>query len=140
MSLEHSAGAIIFRKKEGKKFYLLLHYKSGHWEFPKGHIEKGEKETKTAERETKEETGIKDMVFIKGFKELIKYFFKVKKRTILKTVVFYLAETKTEKIKLSKEHIGFKWLDYGKAKKQLTFKNAQKILEKANNLLSEKGY
>lgn len=140
MSLEHSAGAIIFRKKEGKKFYLLLHYKSGHWEFPKGHIEKGEKETKTAERETKEETGIKDIIFIKGFKELIKYFFKVKKRTILKTVIFYLAETKTEKIKLSKEHIGFKWLDYSKAKKQLTFKNAQKILEKANNLLSEKGY
>jgi 8-oxo-dGTP pyrophosphatase MutT (NUDIX family) len=140
MPVEHSAGAIIFRREKGKKFYLLLHYKSGHWEFPKGHIEKGEEEIETVERETEEETGIKDIVFIKGFKEPIKYFFRVKKRIISKTVIFYLAETKTEKIKLSKEHIGFKWLDYKKAKKQLTFKNAQKIIEKADNFLLEKGF
>ena len=140
MSLEYSAGAIIFRKQEGKKLYLLLHYQSGHWEFPKGHIEKGEQEKETVARETEEETGIKDIVFIGGFREPIKYFFRVKKRTISKTVVFYLTETKTKKIKLSEEHIGFKWLDYKEAKKQLTFKNAQKILEKADNLLSEKGF
>ncbi|MCX6760562.1 MAG: bis(5'-nucleosyl)-tetraphosphatase [Candidatus Nealsonbacteria bacterium] len=140
MSLEYSAGAIIFRKQEGKKLYLLLHYQSGHWEFPKGHIEKGEKEIETVKRETEEETGIKDIIFIKGFKESIKYFFTVKKKTISKTVIFYLAETKTEKINLSEEHIGFKWLDYKEAKKQLTFKNAQKIIEKADNLLSEKGF
>jgi 8-oxo-dGTP pyrophosphatase MutT (NUDIX family) len=138
MPTEHSAGAIIFRKEEGENLYLLLHYKSGHWEFPKGHIEKGEKEIETAKRETEEETGIKDIVFIKGFEEPIKYFFRAKKRTISKTVIFYLAETKIKKIKLSKEHIGFKWLDYKEAKKQITFKNAQKIIEKADNLLSEK--
>ncbi|TFG35485.1 MAG: NUDIX domain-containing protein, partial [Parcubacteria group bacterium] len=90
MSLEYSAGAIIFRKQEGKRFYLLLHYQSGHWEFPKGHIEKGEQEKETVARETEEETGIKDIVFIEGFKEPIKYFFRVKKRTIIKTVIFYL--------------------------------------------------
>jgi len=140
MPAEYSAGAIIFRKEEGKKFYLLLHYKSGHWEFPKGHIEKGEEETETAERETEEETGIKNIIFIKGFREPIKYFFRVKNRTIFKTVIFYLAKTKTKRIRLSKEHIGFKWLDYKGAKKQLTFKNAQKIIEKADNFLSEKGF
>jgi len=140
MSREYSAGAIIFRKQEGKKLYLLLHYESGHWEFPKGHIEKGEQETRTVERETEEETGIKNLVFIEGFKEPIKYFFRVKKRTIFKTVIFYLAETKTKRIKLSEEHIGFKWLNYKEAKKQLTFKNAKKIIEKADNLLSEKGF
>lgn len=140
MSVEYSAGAIIFRREKDKKLYLLLHYKSGHWEFPKGHIEKGEEETETVERETEEETGIKDIVFIKGFREPIKYFFRVKKRTIFKTVIFYLAETKIKKIKLSREHIGLKWLHYKEAKKQLTFKNAQKIIEKADNFLSEKGF
>lgn len=139
MSVEHSAGAIIFRKKEGKRLYLLLHYKSGHWEFSKGHIEKGEKESETVKRETEEETGIEDIVFIKGFKEPIKYFFRVNKRTIFKTVNFYLAETKTKKVKLSREHIGFKWLNYAGARKQLTFVNAKKILDKANNFLSKKG-
>ena len=139
MPLEYSAGAIIFRKEEGKKLYLLLHYLSGHWEFPKGHIEKGEEEKETARRETEEETGIKSIDIVEGFKEPIKYYFRVKKRTILKKVIFYLAETDVKKIKLSEEHIGFKWLVYKEAKKQLTFKNAKKILEKAHNYLSEKG-
>jgi bis(5'-nucleosidyl)-tetraphosphatase len=140
MPAEHSAGAIIFRREEGKKLYLLLHYRSGHWEFPKGHIEKGEEETEAAKRETEEETGIRDIIFIKGFREPIKYFFRARKRTIFKTVIFYLAETETKRIKLSEEHIGFKWLDYKQAKKQLTFKNAKKIIEKADNFLSEKGF
>lgn len=140
MPAEHSAGVIIFRKEEGNKLYLLLHYRSGHWEFPKGHIEKGEEEKEAAERETEEETGIKDIIFIEGFREAIKYFFRVEKRTIFKTVIFYLAQTKTKRIKLSREHIGFKWLSYKQAQKQLTFKNAQKIIEKADNFLSEKGF
>jgi len=39
MPKEKSAGAIILRKEDNKIYYLLLHYHSGHWEFPKGHIE-----------------------------------------------------------------------------------------------------
>ena len=48
----------------------------GHWDFPKGHIEKGEKIKDTIRREVEEETGLKDIKFIEGFKEWIKYFFK----------------------------------------------------------------
>lgn len=45
MPVEKSAGAVIFRKEEGKIYYLLLHYQARHWDFPKGHLEKGEKGT-----------------------------------------------------------------------------------------------
>ena len=65
--------------------------------------------------------------------EYIKYFFrnnydlkkedKNKAPWIFKLVVFYLAETKTENIKLSEEHVGFAWLPYNEALKKLTFKN-----------------
>ena len=71
MPQEKSAGALIFRmtpvksaeggvSQEAKQFngvknniphYLLLHYESGHWEFAKGHIEKGESEEQTVRRE-----------------------------------------------------------------------------------------
>lgn len=142
MPVEKSAGAIIFRKKEGKNFYLLLHYPSSsrsdktYWDFPKGHIEKGESIFKTAKREIKEETGLKNIRFIEGFKEWIKYFFRADGKNIFKIVTFFLAETQEEKIKISSEHMGYKWLPYEEAVKQLTFKNAKEILNKANDYLN----
>ena len=144
MPRERSAGAIIFYKEQGKIYYLLLSYSSIkkinkiYWGFSKGHIEKGEKELDTIKREVFEETGIKDLNFVDGFKETEKYFFKSKdnqEKTIFKTVYFLLAEIKTREIKLSSEHLDFKWLLYEDAIKRLTFKNAKEILKKADNFL-----
>ncbi len=143
MPKEKSAGAVIFRREDGKIYYLLLHYGAGHWDFVKGHVEKGESEKETARRETEEETGIKDLKFMEGFKEWIKYFFKKsygKKKgpLVFKIVDFFLAETKTKKIKLSFEHQGFKWLPFEEALNQLTFKKAKDILEKAHKFLTQR--
>jgi len=145
MPREKSAGAIVFRKEGNKIYYLLLHYKAGHWEFPKGHIEKNESEEDTVKREIEEETGIDDIEIIKGFKEYVKYFFRKsynlknearkKAPLVFKIVVFYLAKTKTKKVKISFEHQGYKWLPYKQAFEQLTFKNAREILKKANDFL-----
>jgi len=141
MPVEKSAGAIIFRRDNNEVYYLLLHYPSSakapreYWDLPKGHIEKGEKMEDTAKREVEEETGLKEIEFLKGFKETIKYFFKWKEKNILKFVTFYLAEAKTKDIKVSFEHLGFEWLPYEEALKQLTFKNARDILQKANDFL-----
>lgn len=134
MKREKSAGAIVFRK-EKEPIYLLLHYEEGHWDFPKGHVEKGETELEALKREIGEETGINDIEIIGDFKEKIQYYFKFKKELISKEVVFYLAKTKTEQVKLSFEHIGFEWLSYDKAIEKLTFKNAKEILKKANEFL-----
>ncbi len=76
MPKEKSAGAIIFRKDNNIPYYLLLHYESGHWGFPKGHIEENENEEGAARREIEEETGIKNIKIIDGFKEYEKYFFR----------------------------------------------------------------
>ena len=144
MPVEKSAGAVIFRKENKIIYYLLLHYPFSakapkeYWDFPKGHIEKGEKEIETVKREVEEETGLKDLKFIEGFKEWIKYFFKFGGKNILKFVTFYLVKTKTEEVKVSFEHLGYKWLPYEKALERLTFKNAKKILKKTNSFLSEK--
>ena len=135
MPLEKSAGAVIFYKSDKKIEYLLLHYQAGHWDFPKGNIEKGEKLEETVKREVKEETGIEDVKFTPGFKESIKYFYRLKGKNIFKIVTFFLAETKTKKVKISWEHIGYKWLPHEEALEQLTFKNAKEILKKANHFL-----
>jgi 8-oxo-dGTP pyrophosphatase MutT (NUDIX family) len=143
MPFEKSAGAVIFRKEKNKIYYLLLHYPSGakapkeYWDFAKGHIEKGEKELETVKREVQEETGLEDLEFIKDFEESIYYFFKNKGKTIFKVVNFYLAQTKKKEVKISFEHINFKWLPFKGALSQLTFDNAKEILTKANNFLRE---
>ena len=120
MRKEKSAGAIVFRK-EKEPVYLLLHYEAKHWDFPKGHVEKNETDEQTVRREVAEETGIEDIKLIKGFKERIQYYYKLKSETINKTVNFYLARTNTEKVTISFEHIGFAWLSYEKAMEQLNF-------------------
>lgn len=144
MPVEKSAGAVVFRKNKKIK-YLLLHYPSTakapkeYWDFPKGHIEKGEDELITVQREVQEETGLKNLQFIDGFKELIRYFFKFQGKTIFKIVTFYLVKTKEKRVKISLEHLGYKWLSYKEALSKLTFKNAKEILQKANEFLSREG-
>jgi 8-oxo-dGTP pyrophosphatase MutT (NUDIX family) len=142
---EKSAGAIIFRIENNEPHYLLLRYPSGHWEFAKGHIEEGEDFEKTIRREVEEETGIKDLRIILGFKEYSKYFFRrsydligeAKKKApwVFKLVVFFLAETSTKKVKISKEHIGFSWLPFEEAVKKITYKNAKELLKKAHQFI-----
>jgi len=134
MKQEKSAGAIVYRK-EKEPMFLLLHYEMGHWDFPKGKIEANEKGLETVKREIQEETGIKDIKILKDFKEKIHYYYKFEGELITKTVVFYLAKTDTENVKLSFEHIGFIWLPYEKAIDKLTYKNAKEILKKANDFL-----
>ena len=133
---ETSAGIVLFRKEESKILFLLLHYPSGHWDFVKGKMEEGESTHQTAVRETKEETGITDITFVENFEEWIQYNFKYQGELVQKKVVFFLAETKTEEIKISHEHSGYTWMDYNSSMEKTTFDNAKTVLTKAEKLLS----
>jgi bis(5'-nucleosidyl)-tetraphosphatase len=134
MPREISAGVIVFRQALQPQ-YLLLHYESGHWDFPKGHIEAGEEARETARRELKEETGISDVRFLDGYKGTLRYFFRQKGIGIFKIVIYFLAETDQSDVTLSSEHIGFEWLPYDAALARLTFKNSRDLLVKAHEHL-----
>ena len=137
MPIERSAGIIVFRKEGDKFVYLLLHYGLGHWGFSKGHIEKGETPQEAAKRELEEETGIKEVQIVPGFKKWFRYFFKRKGQNILKFVTYFLGKTEQKEVKLSFEHIGFKWLPYKEALEQLTFKDSRDILKEAHKFLTK---
>jgi 8-oxo-dGTP pyrophosphatase MutT (NUDIX family) len=136
MIKETSAGIVLYRKENTKNLFLLLHYPSGHWDFVKGKMEKNETTHETAIRETKEETGITDIVFAEKFEEWIEYNFKYQGELVQKKVVFFLAETKTKEIKISHEHSGYIWMDYNASMEKTTFDNAKTVLTKAEKLLS----
>jgi len=152
MPVEKSAGAVVFRReKDGTIKYLLLKHKADYWNFPKGIVEKGEELKEAALREIREETGLKEIKLIPGFKETIRYFFKAKYdyqivrgfkigQMVLKFVTYFLAESKNEEVKISSEHEDYAWLDFegmmGKFKK---YKINQNILKKADGYLRRKG-
>jgi len=136
MPSEKSCGAVIF-KRNGNRKYLLLHYEGGHWDFVKGHVERNESERNTVLRETREEVGITDPTFIEGYRQPISYYYKRAGRTVYKEVIFYLLESKTDAVQLSREHVGFDWLSYDKAYERLTYKNAKETLRKAHEYLEK---
>jgi|Deesub1362A_J573_1020465.scaffolds.fasta_scaffold00115_70 8-oxo-dGTP pyrophosphatase MutT (NUDIX family) len=138
MAREISAGAVVFKRNKDIKF-LLLNYESGHWDFPKGNVEKGEDKRETAIREIREETSLKNIKIIEGFENKISYFYKREGKTIYKEVTFYLAETTTDTVSLSYEHRDYVWLNYQDAIKKLTYKNAKETLKKAWEFLNAAG-
>ena len=131
---ERSAGTIIYKESPLGKMYLLLNYPSGHWDFVKGNIEKGETFKETVVRESREETGITDIDFVEGFEDKVEYYYQRDGEVIHKEVVFYLARTKTDDIKLSHEHQDFVWLSFDDALKKLTYKTAKKLFKKVKEL------
>ncbi len=136
---ESSAGAIIFYLAGADEpEYLLLHYTSGHWDFPKGNIERGEDEMQAAIREILEETGITGVAFLEGFRKKIEYRYKRGGKLVQKQVVLYLGESNTQKVTLSDEHIGYAWKRYADAMNQLTYKNAKDALTDAKVFLKQK--
>lgn len=125
-----SAGLVLFRIVDGERLYLLLHYPHGHWDFVKGKIEEGESKQEAALRELEEETGLEAEI-MDGFEEQLSYVFRQEEELIEKTVYFLIAQTASEDIELSHEHIDFSWLPYNQAEGQLTFANAKEVLKRA---------
>lgn len=134
---EKSCGVLVFRPSEQGREYLVLHYPSGHWDFPKGHVEEFDRdEEATALRELAEETSLIDVKIKEGFKDKVYYEFdRGKKERVQKTVIFFIAKSNESSIELSHEHQDFLWLSYEEARSKVTFKNAKDLLKRAEDFL-----
>ena len=139
MKAVQSAGIVVYYQENKHIEYLVLQYAAGHWDFAKGHIEKGETKEEAAKRELMEETGLKAEVF-SGFEDSFSYFYKGydNGKPIKKTVYFFVGKTKSKNVTLSHEHLDFEWLPYKEALKKLTYQNAKILLKKADAFITEK--
>jgi len=138
MPSEISCGAVVFLRNPLK--YLLLYRAPGEkfresWDFPRGNVESTDKsEQEVARREIKEEAGITNLNFY-DFRETIQFFFRFEGKTIKKQIIYLLAETNQEQIKISFEHNDYKWASYEEALQILKHKSSKEVLTKANNFL-----
>ena len=112
---------------------LLLHYPSGHWDFPKGHVDGAETEHETAIRELFEETAIKDIDFIHGFRYATSYHYRRNRHIFQKKVVYFLGKTQQNTVTISHEHQDYIWLGWEEAKEKITFDNSRFILQEAHD-------
>jgi len=131
---EKSCGTVLFTRKEGKIYYLLITPEGrNEWGFPKGHMEKGEREEETALRETYEETSVIPRL-LEGFRHSFSYPIKNGKT---KNVVYFLAEYSGQIPENCPgfEKIEYRLLPYNEAYSTLAFHNSKKLLEKANDFL-----
>ena len=136
---ERSAGFVLYRRRDGQRLYLVLrHRNGGHWGFPKGHIEPEEDELVAARREITEETGIERLRPLPGFRATSTYRFARGPRSISKSVVYFLAEAETGRVRLSSEHSDAAWLAADDAKRRLTYAEGRRVLDEAEARLEQR--
>lgn len=128
MKYEKSCGAVIFRQAGGWNVLLIRHTKGRHISFPKGHVEPGETESQTAEREILEETGLRVRVD-RRFRAENRYNIRP---DIQKLVVIFAALTEQADITPQPEEIAEAfWLPVEQAAERLTYERDRKIMRDA---------
>lgn len=135
MTYEKSCGAVVFyneRDKRGKvkKRYVLMikHAHGGNYSFPKGHVEAGETEIMTAEREVFEETSVRIRIN-ERFRQPVYY---KPRPSVKKEVVYFLAFTRQTEIKPCPGEVAeVEWVPVEEAKGHLVHDNDKHVFDLA---------
>lgn len=138
---EKSAGSIIYCWENEPKFLLLKNtLKTTYWEFPKGKIEENESIEETARREAEEETGLRNLEIIPGFKHVLRWFFRFQGELINKEAIYILMRVRKEdknKVSINEEHQEFIWLNFKDAREKIKIKSNRDMLEAAYKFIIE---
>jgi bis(5'-nucleosidyl)-tetraphosphatase len=128
-----AAGFVLSREGEGgEPEYLLLDaVRDGAPGFPKGHADDGEDDLATALRETREETGLRDLDVDPWFRTEISYRVRKGGHYRWKTVVYFRARLRSGRVRLSDEHSAFSWHPLPDATARLSFDSLRETLWKA---------
>lgn len=131
------------KTKEGVKIALILD-QFGKWTFAKGHVEEGERIERAALREVAEETGMYGLKLKEKLGEM-DYWFRADskgrpggKNLIHKIVYWYLMEAPEDvniELQDTEGIAELKWVSVDELSKIESYKNMQKIIDKAVEIL-----
>ena len=140
LTFEKSCGAVVFRneRKNGvlQRYVLMIkHSVHGNHSFPKGHVEAGESEKMTAEREVFEETAVRIHINEK-FRQPVYY---RPKPGVKKEVIYFLAFTRQTEIKPRPGEVAeVYWVPVEEVGKLLAHDNDRRVFKLAVEYISEK--
>ena len=134
---EASAGGIVFRLVSGQPVFLLIRDSYGHWGFPKGHLERGERPETAALREVMEETGLRSLTLVSSI-STIEWWFRLHGDLIHKSCQYFLMETESERTRpqASEGISDCRWLPADEARDLIPHENARAVLEQARELVA----
>jgi len=133
-----ASGVIVYYLERDEPWFLLIRSRRDRsWGFPKGHLMEGEDLRCGAMRELWEETGICEVTLIPGFTEPITY--RVNRGGVLreKTVTYFLGRVETATVRLSEEHVQYRWAVLKDATQLLTFDNLRNVIGRAWTTIQE---
>lgn len=127
---EESFGIIPLRFHGGKWEVLLLRHHHGHWSFPKGHAEAGERAKDSAIRELQEESGLSIKKFIKCSFFQERYTHRGYGEERLKTVTYFPALVEGT-LKVQEEEVSdSRWVSLQESLELLTFPEIKGLMER----------
>jgi 8-oxo-dGTP pyrophosphatase MutT (NUDIX family) len=125
-----AGGAVISKKDE-----VLMIFRHGRWDLPKGKKDGGEKNRETALREVMEETGMKQLDTLEKL-TVTYHFYRRNKRLIIKKTHWFLMKAKRNQDMIPATLEGIekvKWVPFEKARKKSnkTFRSITEVLGQA---------
>ena len=129
---EVSAGGIVFRRDaDGTARFLLIKDSYQHWGFPKGHLEEGESPAVAATRETREETGLENLI-VQGPIRIIDWHFRFRGHYIHKFCHFFLFESPEGECtpQVAEGITAVRWETVEHALEVLSYDNARGVLRR----------
>jgi ADP-ribose pyrophosphatase YjhB (NUDIX family) len=128
---ETTSGGIVFRRdaKSGSVQILLMQDAKNRWTIPKGHVEPGEEPRQTAEREIREETGLKEMK-VHSWLGKVNFRYRRNHTLVLMSMHIYLVEGQGDTDKLHPEEWlnDIKWLSTSEAVDKIAYDDIGKLI------------
>ena len=130
-----SAGGVVVKDN----LILVVSQHGTSWSLPKGHIEEGEDKVQSAKREIYEETGIRDLKFVKELGSYRRYRLNEngdEDKNELKTIYMFLFKTNQEILKpVDPENPEAKWVSKDEVADLLTHEKDKKFYLRIMNVI-----
>ena len=127
---ETTSGGIVFRRTDaGALELLLIKDAKNRWTIPKGHVEPGEEPKDTAEREIREETGLKNMKVMNWLGK-VNFRYRRGHTLVLMTMHIYLVQGLGDTNDLTAEEwmSGIEWLPANDAIEKIAYEDIGKLI------------